>query len=252
MTFDASANLTGRQPKAVQSALRVLEEVARAGSGVTAKEVARSLALPQATTYRLINLLVGEGYLVRLPNLSGFALGRKIGIFVDAASAPVVCGAARDVLEELRMQVRFGVHLAYFSGTGSLRFVDADPDFPPGDEHLVNQCMHGSALGKLLLAEESDLQGILPDRGLHRATRFTISNLTELLAQLDQVQAQGFAKQVEELREDCACLAVPIRDRRGRLTAGLSVSTAKEKEHLLDRQVDLLRTFADRLGPLLS
>ncbi|MDX5310966.1 MAG: IclR family transcriptional regulator, partial [Rhodococcus sp. (in: high G+C Gram-positive bacteria)] len=31
--------LSGRQPKAVISALRVLEEVARAGPGVTAKDI---------------------------------------------------------------------------------------------------------------------------------------------------------------------------------------------------------------------
>lgn len=252
MTFDGGANLTGRQPKAVQSALHVLEEVSRAGSGVTAKEVAHSLNLPQATTYRLINLLVGEGYLVRLPNLSGFALGRKIGIFVDAASPPIVCGAARDVLEELRMQVRFGVHLAYFSRTGSLRFADVDPDFPPGDEHLVNQCMHGSALGKLLLAEESDLQGLLPERGMNRATRFTISSFADLIEQLAQVSAQGYAIQVEELREDCACLAVPIRDRSRRLVAGLSLSTVKDKAGLLPRHVEQLQGFAARLGPLLA
>ena len=33
----ADGSLSGRQPKAVQSALQVLEEVARAGVGVTAK-----------------------------------------------------------------------------------------------------------------------------------------------------------------------------------------------------------------------
>ena len=33
------ASLSGRQPKAVQSALRVLEEVARSGVGVTAKDL---------------------------------------------------------------------------------------------------------------------------------------------------------------------------------------------------------------------
>ena len=103
--------LSGRQPKAVTSALRVLEEVARAGSGVTAKDIAARLSMPSATTYRLLNILVGEGYVVRLPDLSGFALGQKIGILVDAAVVPTVCAAAREVLAELRLSVRFGVHL---------------------------------------------------------------------------------------------------------------------------------------------
>ena len=69
--------LSGRQPRAVRSALAVLEEVVAAGPGVTAKEISAALKLPQATTYRLLNLLVGEEYLVRLPDLRGFALGRR-------------------------------------------------------------------------------------------------------------------------------------------------------------------------------
>ena len=40
----SDGSLSGRQPKAVQSALRVLEEVARAGVGVTAKEIAEHLS----------------------------------------------------------------------------------------------------------------------------------------------------------------------------------------------------------------
>jgi DNA-binding IclR family transcriptional regulator len=72
-----STPLSGRQPKAVRSALHVLEEVVSAGPGVTAKEISEALALPQATTYRILNLLVAEEYLVRLPDLAGFALGRR-------------------------------------------------------------------------------------------------------------------------------------------------------------------------------
>ncbi|HKS47065.1 MAG TPA: helix-turn-helix domain-containing protein, partial [Amycolatopsis sp.] len=72
-----SAALSGRQPKAVRNALAVLEEVVAAGPGVTAKEISAALKLPPATTYRLLNLLVAKGYLVRLPDLRGFALGRR-------------------------------------------------------------------------------------------------------------------------------------------------------------------------------
>ena len=78
MSPGVDRGVTGRQPQAVRSALAVLEEVARAGAGVNAKEVAEALGLPPATTYRLLNLLVGEEYLVRLPDLHGFALGAKV------------------------------------------------------------------------------------------------------------------------------------------------------------------------------
>jgi IclR helix-turn-helix domain len=50
----ADGALSGRQPKAVQSALQVLEAVALAGTGVTAKDIAEHLSMPSATTYRLL------------------------------------------------------------------------------------------------------------------------------------------------------------------------------------------------------
>jgi len=87
-------SLSGRQPKAVQSALQVLEQVARAGVGVTAKEIAEHLSMPSATTYRLLNLLVADGYVVRLPDLSSFSLGPRMGVLIDAAVSPIVCTAA--------------------------------------------------------------------------------------------------------------------------------------------------------------
>ena len=53
------------------------KEIGQKKVAVTAKEISAALKLPQATTYRLLNLLVGEEYLVRLPDLRGFALGRR-------------------------------------------------------------------------------------------------------------------------------------------------------------------------------
>ena len=70
--------LGGRQPHAVRNALLVLGAVARGGPGITVKQISHELGLPPATTYRLVNLLAAEEYLVRLPDLHGFALGTRM------------------------------------------------------------------------------------------------------------------------------------------------------------------------------
>jgi DNA-binding IclR family transcriptional regulator len=235
----ADGTLSGRQPKAVQSALRVLEEVARAGVGVTAKEIAENLSMPSATTYRLLNLLVAEGYIVRLPDLSGFSLGHRMGVLIDAAVAPTVCTAAREVLAELRLSVRFGVHLFYFTNA-AVRAADLDSEFPPPvDESVLNRRLHASAAGKLLLAEKQDVAGFVP-----------VSE--DLLRQLDVVRGQGFATQTGELREDCACIAVPVRAPGGALVAALAMSGRAEQDELLQRQIPTLAEYAKRLSPLLA
>ncbi|WP_307828670.1 IclR family transcriptional regulator C-terminal domain-containing protein [Antrihabitans sp. YC2-6] len=243
--------LSGRQPQAVQSALRVLEEVARAGTGVTAKDIAVNLSMPSATTYRLLNLLVGEGYVVRLPDLTGFALGQKIGLLVDAAVAPTVCTAARDVLAELRLSVRLGVHLFYFTNT-AVRSADLDPEFPPPvDDSVLNRHLHACAVGKILLAEKRDIATLIGPRPAAVTAR-TITAVPDLARELAGVREQSVAVQIGQIREGSGCIAVPIRSGKGTLVAALAMSGRADQEQVLRRQLALLSEFAGRLSPLLA
>ncbi|WP_319456670.1 MULTISPECIES: IclR family transcriptional regulator [unclassified Mycobacterium] len=244
-------SLSGRQPKAVQSALQVLEEVARAGVGVTAKEIAEHLSMPSATTYRLLNLLVADGYVVRLPDLSGFSLGPRMGVLIDAAVSPLVCTAARDVLAELRLSVRFGVHLFYFTNT-AVRIADADGEYPPpADESVLNRHLHACGVGKLLLAEKRDADELLTVP-LGALTDRTVTSRAALASELDAVRDQGVATQTAELREGSACIAVPVRAPSEALVAALAMSGRDDQADLLARQVPTLREYAVRLSPLLA
>ena len=192
----------GRQPQAVRSALAVLEAVAAAGVGVTAKEISTELRIPPATTYRLLNLLVAEEYLVRLPDLRGFALGRRAARLAPAPLA--IPTAARSVMERLRSRVRWGAHLAGFVGH-RIVFLDADPDHPPSDPEELSRHPHASALGRLLLAEHEEH---LPHGALARLTPDTVVDLTELRLRLAEVAETGIARQCGEFRSDYGCLAV--------------------------------------------
>lgn len=242
--------LSGRQPRAVRSALAVLEEVVAAGPGITAKEISAALKMPQATTYRLLNLLVGEEYLVRLPDLKGFALGRRAArLSVPVTTTPPT--AARAVVDHLRGMVRWGVHLASF-GAGQVTLVDPDPDHPPSDAALLARYPQVSALGRLLLADQPEWRALV--RELRVFTAHTVSSTSELAARIDEVAHDGIARQCGELRADRGCLAVPVRaPGDGRLVAGLALSgPANRVADPNTELVALLREHADRLAPLLA
>ncbi len=128
--------LSGRQPQAVHSALAVLEEVARCGPGVTAQEVSANLRLPRATAYRLLNLLVQDEYLVRMPDLRGFALGRKVVELAGVAVVQDAATTAKSTIAELRTRIRGGVHLALYRDQ-SVVPLDIDPDFPLSDAKRI-------------------------------------------------------------------------------------------------------------------
>jgi DNA-binding IclR family transcriptional regulator len=162
-----------------------------------------------------------------------------MGVLIDAAVAPTVCTAAREVLAELRLSVRFGVHLFYFTNT-AVRAADVDSEFPPPvDEAVLNRNLRSSAVGRLLLAEKQDLDGLVP-----------VSD--DLLKQLDVALQQGYATQTGELREDCACIAVPVRAPAGGLVAALGMSGRADQDLLLAKQVPALTECAKRLSPLLA
>jgi DNA-binding IclR family transcriptional regulator len=245
-----SGALSGRQPKAVRNALALVEEVIAAGPGVTAKELSTALKLPSSTTYRLLNLLVAEEYLVRLPDLRGFALGRRAAR-LSVPITPQLPTAARAVLDHLRGLVRWGVHLATYT-PGHLALLDADPDHPPTEEAILARYPHASALGKLLLAEHTDWQPIAGE--LRRFTEHTITDPAELETDLTKTARCGQAQQCAELRPDRGCLAVPIRaPANGELVAGLALCGAPARVADPDpKLIGLLHEHGDRLAPLLA
>lgn len=205
----------------MRNALDVLAEVVEAGPGVTAKEISAALRLPRATTYRLLNLLVAEEYLVRLPDLRGFALGARAGR-LSVPEVPRPSTAAKAIVAHLRTRVRWGVHLASYAA-GHVTMVDPDPDHPPSPAHVLAMHPELSALGKLLLAEE---------RG------------SEL----------SLARQCGELHPALGCLAVPIRaPGDSSLVAGLALSgPANRVAEPNTELVSLLEEHAARLAPLLA
>ena len=226
--------MTGRQPKAATTALHALEEVARHGPGVTAQEIARALAVSAPTAYRLLNLLVGEEYLVRLPDLSGFALGRRAMEFVGtaASAAPQIPRRARSLIARLRSSTRWGVHLITYAN-GHLHVVDPDPDHPPHDEVFLERHMERCAVGRLLLSDAAAAD--TPRTGD------------------PQTRHPRYAIQVGELERHLGCVAIAVRDEGGVLIAAIAI--AGPADRIADAVDDLLLNAAPvarELADLLS
>ncbi|NMM90122.1 IclR family transcriptional regulator [Rhodococcus sp. SRB_17] len=242
------AHFSGQQPRAVQKALGMLEAVAHLGPGTTAKEIATFTGVPSATAYRMLNLLVAEGFLVRVPDLSGFALGRRTAELSHAASASGPSPSLHDQVEEMRTHTRYGLHVASFNA-GRLRFVDKDPDHEIIGITTLSKNVHSNALGKLLLAYDDR---ILDDLELRRLTEFTIHDRDELDEQLRSVRLQGFAFEIQECRLGRSALAVPIRDHADLVAGGLCVQGSFERVTPDDRElVGFLFDCARRLTGLL-
>jgi DNA-binding IclR family transcriptional regulator len=120
----------------------------------------------------------------------------------------------------------------------------------------VRQPAHCSALGKVLLAwlTQEERQAAVYVHPLVRMTKNTITSVGELEAHLDEVRANGYAIDNEERAEGIRCVATPIWDRNGRVTAAVSISGASFRmagEHMEDARnacIAATRLMSVRLG----
>ncbi|MGW0174095.1 IclR family transcriptional regulator [Rhodococcus sp. NPDC003322] len=244
----AATGFSGQQPRAVRKALGMLEAVAQLGPGTTAKEIARFTGVPPTTAYRMLNLLVAEGFLVRVPDLSGFALGRRTAELSHAASATDTSATLHETVEGLRARTRFALHVASFAG-GRLRFVDRDPDHEIVGIALLAKNLHANALGKLMLAHDPVLRDGLE---LRRLTDHTVCDPDLLLAELSRAQRDGHAFENEECRLGRSALAVPIRDHSAVVVGGLCLQGSPLRVSQADpEQLEFLQQGSRQLTGLL-
>lgn len=233
-------DLNNNQPRAIAHALAVLEEIAATGAGVTARQIAARLDLSPATTYRILNLLVREEYVVRLGDLSGFALGARIGALAESHPAVGVTRAVAAEIERLRESVHVAVHL--FSVYGSrMRVLDEDPRFALPERGRVVSDLTSSAAGALLLAETADSSGFELD-----GMQFTVGStgLITLATHLDPSSRRTAA---------LASIAAAVRDDDSALVNIVMVCANRDylSNHGAELSDRLLAASAD-LAPLLS
>ncbi|PTR25672.1 IclR family transcriptional regulator [Rhodococcus sp. OK519] len=238
-------DLGGNEPRAVQRALALLEAAAQLGSGASAKDIAALAGIPPATAYRLLNLLVADGYLVRVADLSGFTLGRRTRELAGAADRPDDVGV---VLEELRSQVRYGVYLASYAD-GRVRLVDRDPDHELTGERTLLTAPHASAIGKVLLASRPDRLD-RSETPLRRVTARTITDPDRLELELSLIRRGEPAREVDEIRVGRSAVAVPVHDSRRAVVGSLAAIGPTGRLSVDDvGLVNLLREYAGRVVP---
>lgn len=241
----------GEHGSALRRALRVLEAVAEAGDGVTAKALARRLELPLPTCYRVLGALVEEGYLIRLHAASGYGLGyRVVGLYRGLTDPIVPPPGARELLAGLHTRVGAATVLAVLRADDVVvAHTETCPAHPgpgavPGDRLPA----HASAPGKALLAGlEPGRLAELTGGGLAPLTPHTLIDRRSLDRELLRVRSAGVAVEVEEHARGRAGLAVTVpAGGAGPVALAVVVSRAD----FAGRRWELERAVRDAAGPL--
>jgi IclR family pca regulon transcriptional regulator len=105
---------------------------------------------------------------------------------------------------------------------------------------------HATSMGRVLLADQPESQ--LRFRDLRPLTARTITDPATLSRVLADARAQGYAVVDGELEEGLRSIAVPVRDRSGRVVAALNAATHAVRRTVEECVHDLLPELTRAAG----
>lgn len=208
--------------------MALLKALASKQEPVGVNELARSIGLSPATTYRLLNSLAAEGFAEQDPTTAKYQLGSEvIPLALNYLDRRHLGHDCIPVMQQLAEQSGESVNLGVLSGAFVyyVQQVEGPNPLRFGRDIGIAVPLHCSALGKLLLAHmpEDPRRALVGRLRLDKRTPKTITECNKLLAALETIAEQGYSLDLGENIENLIGMAVPVRDIRGSVVAGLSL-----------------------------
>lgn len=219
-----SADSIGHAPSILWKAFAVLDAFDQNSRQMSLAQIARRSGLPKSTAHRLLAMLGQLGAVERdgdryRMGLRMFALGTcSLEVALRDVALPHMEALHRASGHTLHLAVRQGGDVVYLE---KLRSRSALPLPTVVGGRLP---AHLTGVGKVLLAHlpEADVEAVLagPLGGL---TRRSVTDPSALRRTLRRVRELGAARDVGEVVDGLACVAVPIR-LAGKVVAAMSVA----------------------------
>lgn len=201
---------------AVERSLRVLEVLTEAAGPASLASVAQATGLETNTVHRLMERLVGAGYVRKSGATKRYSIGAR-ALFPMSLHHPLnrLRLESREQLRLLRERHDQSVCLIVFVGTQRVIV-----DFLPGREPLsplyetwLSNPLHASAAGIILLASlpEDERRRLLGDEPFFSPTTNTLTTYAGLAKEIDALESNGYAVARQTTFVGVNAVAAPIR-----------------------------------------
>lgn len=238
---------TGRALSLIEKLAQIMGAFDVGRTDLSLTEITERSGVPKATVHRLASQLVSIGFLEKRGTT--YRLGLRL--FEMGQLVPrnqILRQAASGYIHELAQETGETVHLAIRQGSDVLYVDKLDPLRGVGQVSRVagRYPIHGAATGKVLLAYASaDVFASIVASGLRPVTRHTITSAVVLRQQLAKIRADGWGREVEEIRLGNMSLAAPIEIRRGSVVAAIAITGPIQRLRTAqERHVQVLRRVA--------
>ena len=219
--------------QSVERALELLGTLADAGAeGMTLSDLGRSLEVSKSSAYAILQTMLAHGFVADSGEGMGrrYRLGMALARLGDAVTSQIALrDVAVPVLRSLTAATGLTSRVAVFDEPhavviGSIDAANSAIQF--ASNLFKRELMHSSAVGKSMLAtlDEQHVRSLLRQAGMPRKTSRTITDVDEMLRELEDVAAQGYAIDDEEDVDGVFCVASVVRDYTGGCVGAISVT----------------------------
>jgi IclR family KDG regulon transcriptional repressor len=218
-------------PEQVSSVLKVFGILQALGEqkkiGVT--ELAQRLMMSKSTVYRFLQTMKSLGYVNQEGETDKYALSLKLfELSAKSLEHRDLIQIADNQMHRLGKLTKETLHLGALDEDAIVYLHKVDSEYNLRMySRIGRRCpLYSTGLGKIMLAwlPEAEIRQLLANVTFESFTPHTLTDIEALLVELAQVRIDGYAQDNEENEQGLLCYAVPIYNRMGRITTGLSLS----------------------------
>ncbi|MGI5455581.1 IclR family transcriptional regulator domain-containing protein [Streptomyces sp. CA-249302] len=246
----ASKQALGREfVESLARGLTVLTAFGEGRAALTLTEVAQATGLARATarraliTYEHLGLVRARDRVFEpTPRVLSLGFPPLSRTSVAEIAAPHMAELAHAVHESTSLSVLSGTDIQYTARVATSRIMSVNITVG------TRLPAYATSMGRVMLADIPERERQLGP--LRPITARTVTDPAALTAVLSSVHAQGYALVDEELEEGLRSVAVPVRDRTGRVVAALNVAMHAARhtvEECVREILPELRTTADHI-----
>ncbi|GBU10001.1 transcriptional regulator for the rhm operon [Gammaproteobacteria bacterium] len=221
---------------ALERGLQVLMQFNAHTPQLSAPEIAKSLGIPRSTVFRLIQTLLGLGFLERGSDENSYRL--SIGVLklgYDYLSSLSLTEQSQPILNALRDHCGFTSNLVIRDQTDVIfvaRAASLGNIFSMGSVSIGTRLpAHATVLGRIALGDCSltDLQKLYVEKNLASFTQHTLTNVEDLYIKVQEDLKRGYAVSESLFEVGISVIAAPVRDAQHKICGVLSITIPASK-----------------------
>ncbi|BAB05856.1 IclR family transcriptional regulator [Halalkalibacterium halodurans] len=245
--------------KSVDRALTIISLVSEHKQGLGVTDVAAKLSLTKSSAYKLLATLVEHGFIEQDEETKKYRLGyRYLELSATLLESIDIRRQARPFLEQLEATTNEVVHLVLYD-QGEMVYIDKLEGTKTLRTHSKigrRAPIHCTSVGKVIMAylPEKVQISLIERYGLPPHTERTITDKETFMKELEKIRLEGYGYEMEENEPGITCIAAPIFDYQGAITAAVSISgpsirLSKERLHELRPLIIAIgKKISQRLG----